>query len=85
MKPKEKAKELVEKFLRYSIRPFTPDGAEPFAEAKFAHIESSKQCALIALEEILNLKTIWFEQSLEEDGSDTIKYWQQVKREIEKV
>lgn len=62
MTPKEKAKELVDKFVQY-----TP------AEEKYEY-PYAKQCALIAVDEILN--TI-------EVPSDEYIYWKEVKQEIE--
>jgi hypothetical protein len=63
MTPKEKAKELFDKY--YSI-------TGPFTEAK--------QCALIAVDEII----AQIEPSVSMDViSARIKYWQEVKQEIE--
>ncbi len=70
MTPQEKAKELYSKFLRY-----VP------AEEEFEH-EYAKQCALIAVDEVIaNI-----EPSVSMDViSARIKYWEQVKQEIEKL
>ena len=65
MKPKEKAKELV---IKYSY--ITGDLIYGFTY--------SKQCALIAIEEIINLYT-------NDDVVLDWKYWQEVKQEIEKL
>jgi len=70
MTPKEKAQELYNKFYNTSSHPH--------------HVESrknnAKECALIAVDEIIasnpNLK--WFVKL-----DDSIKYWQDVKNEIE--
>ena len=74
MTPKEKAKELVEKFIEYAdIWDYTNDQPLPF--------DATKKCALIAVDEILSLSNdIWGKQYIE-----TMKYWQQVKTEIEKL
>lgn len=71
MTPKEKAKELHRKFYEFN----------------FLDYDDSKQCALIAVDEILNLNTVWFDRStaLEDDYSDTIEYWEEVKTEIENL
>ena len=61
---KEKAKELVDK-MQYTQRGFVM----PFIIAK--------QCALIAVDEILNCH-IWKFNSVE-----PYKYWQEVKKQIE--
>jgi isopentenyl phosphate kinase len=69
MTPKEKAKEIVEKYTL--LVPVEFGGM---------HIDLAKQCALIAVDEILNHHSQ--EQSLYR--IDTY-YWQQVKKEIEKL
>jgi hypothetical protein len=60
MTPKEKAKELVEK---YRISKAITEGY-------------GKQCALIAVDEILSV--VWYVPV-------DIEYWQEVKKEIEKL
>jgi hypothetical protein len=73
MTPKEKAKLLYNRFLRY-----VP------AEQEFEH-EYAKQCALIAVDEILNNNN---KIPGNVSGLHTIEntyYWQQVKQELEKI
>lgn len=71
MTPKEKAEELVDKFTQTNGNAF------------FA-----KECALIAVDEIINSSPA---RSPINDGSDAmphfraVKYWEQVKEEIEKL
>ena len=72
MTPKEKAKELVEKFLFM----YRPSMHPPYLKAN----EAAKQCALIAVDEIL----------LHEKNNHSVldkisDYWQEVKQEIEKL
>jgi hypothetical protein len=69
MTPKEKAKELVFKF---------DDTMEFSTPQRFA-----KQCALIAVDEIINaIDFDWMEvQNLDSQH----RYWEEVKREIEKL
>jgi hypothetical protein len=64
MTPKEKAEILVAKFIKHSR-----------AEKDIKPIQSAKQCALIAVDEILS--AIGF--------SVTDEYWIEVKQEIEKL
>jgi hypothetical protein len=64
MKPKEKAKELVEKY----------DEMLTYLESK----SKAKQCALIAVDEILEMNL----PILEEDADEFYDYWEQVKNEI---
>jgi hypothetical protein len=67
MTPKEKAIDLMDKYLDLDIH---------------IYFEDAKQCALIAVDEIIN-------NSLEYMGCDLkdgeIIYWQEVKQEIEKL
>ena len=65
MTPKEKAKELVDKYLDI--------------DSKYEYLSYSmaKQCALIAVDEILSL--CWNGNML------AMEYWQKVKQEIEEI
>ena len=63
MTPKEKSIELIDKF--YSISSF------------FSDLEDAKQCALVAVDELLFLAQ-WTDESI-------YKYWQEVKQEINKI
>lgn len=77
--PQKKAKELVDKF----------DETLTYLESK----QKAKQCALIAVDEILNLGLhdvgdYRNDQSSPNDFSTVtwyINYWQEVKQEIEKL
>lgn len=66
---KEKAKELFDKYC-YAIR------TEETDSGYFTNIIYAKNCALIAVEEILNNGF---------DFTDESEYWQEVKQEIEKL
>lgn len=70
MTPKEKAKELRDKF--YDQRDYVMIGDE------FAN-ERARQCALIAVEEIMDV--LWDNGT----SSNYYKYWQEVKQEIERL
>jgi len=76
MTTKEKAKELYEKFF-YTVPSISDEGQ---LEDKI-----SKQCALIAVDEVLktfpNINGI----AVYEDHVVDIDYWQEVKQEIEKL
>lgn len=79
MTPKEKAKELVNKFIEYT-KVF--DDCEGWVE----DIISAKQCALIAVDELIKA---FEELSIEESGRIYMDfghgYWQEVKQEIENL
>lgn len=67
MTPREKAEELFIKY-RYSIR------TEETQSGFFTNVIKAKQCALIALEEILSILPL-----------PNRDFWQEVKQEIEKL
>jgi hypothetical protein len=74
MTPKEKAKELVEKFM-----PFIAGADRYNTTLGIYDIDISKQCALIAVDEIIKvLYSLKFGNAL----SDEIEYYEQVKQEI---
>lgn len=67
MTPKEKAFNLIDKFIR-----FHRNGIY-----NVIHEDIAKQYALIAVDLVLD--------NLEDHTGEDIKYWQDVKREIEKL
>jgi hypothetical protein len=85
MTPQEKAQELVSKFkeveIYLSIEPTDID-------LKIKYITSSsytaKQCALIAVEEIINANGL-HPNDTDYDYNKAEVYWEQVKTEIEKL
>ena len=90
MTPKEKAQELVNKFRN----PFDRNGCIPPNESMFP--STAKQCALIAVNEIMdapNSKNDYsYKELISEDAPDTSWFWDQfddfwndVKDEIEKL
>jgi hypothetical protein len=84
MKSKEKAIEIYNKFLN-------PSG-DTYLYGMLEH-ESAKECALIAVNEILELKETQKEYQIQYDNGEWSreigyrysKYWQEVKQEIEKL
>ena len=68
MTPKEKAKELIDKMYGDEVDYMTE--------------EQAKQCALIAVDEIIEANPIAFD---EEDNCIAKQWWQEVKNEIEKL
>jgi hypothetical protein len=77
MIPKEKAKELVERFSEYSHTEFISYRGGYQLDTQ---IQNAKQCALIAVDEIIaNI-----EPSASMDViAARIEYWQEVKTEIQ--
>lgn len=72
MTPKEKAKELLDKYWIYLRAGLLYD-----EEAK----EDARHCALIAVDEIF----FALKYNLDGATSGSVKYWQKVKEEIEKL
>lgn len=70
----EKAKEIVDKFSK-SYGEKRPDGK---IDLCIVSIGRAKQCALIAVDEILN----FYKNDIPQQD---IEYWQQVKEEIQKL
>ena len=80
MTPKEKAKELVEKFIKYAdkgaqLKTNEHTGRTGIFIPAYRSEYNAKQCATIAVDEILNLLFQHHE----------IDYWKQVKTEIENL
>ena len=71
MTPKEKAEELIEKYLKLDIE--IGGQYDGFLTMK---MYDAKQCALIAVDEIIK-------ESMDNEYSE--RYWQEVKQEIEKL
>jgi hypothetical protein len=78
MSPKEKAEILVAKFIKHSR-----------AEKDIKPIQSAKECALIAVDEIIETTFMnatyiaWGFKAIQKIS--TTDYWQEVKQEIEKL
>ena len=86
MTPKEKAKELVDKF--YDTTPNEAFIDEPLVlSTPYSSWGQAKQCALIAVDEILNDYS--YMQNIRNANSNQIHsrrvYWQEVKQEIKNI
>ena len=77
MTPKQKAIQLVNKFMSYAD------------SNHYGSIASAKQCALIAVDEIIEVTAPDCDRYepyyLELKAEMTQQYWQEVKQEIEKL
>jgi len=83
MTPKEKAVELVKKYLlKVKIDTRTVGESDVIISNGEIRIETAKHCALIAVDEILN-SIVWhyFEGSAKAEDN----WWREVKQEIEKL
>jgi hypothetical protein len=89
MTPKEKADDLYRNFFEYSDSNY---GANKFEQNWYGNVlagerkvrkESTKKCALIAVDEILNE----YPSQVPKDSYEMERhlYWQEVKKEIEKL
>jgi len=72
MTPKLKAKELVEKFIE-------PTKVPNIKHIWVEDIDAAKQCALIAVNEVINNVNGML------DFESDIEFWQEVKQEIQKL
>lgn len=83
MTPKEKAEDLVDKFLNQPINfPYIDTEDGQCIGSGYMTYYSAKQCALIAVDEVLNrLKSCWDEEGV----LIQYKYFQGVKNEIENL
>jgi hypothetical protein len=69
MNAKEKSRELYNKFYNTNSHD----------NSVTARQEIAKQCALIAVDEVLNSNQTWYE------GTIPYGYWKEVRKEIEKI
>jgi len=78
MTPKEKAEELVLKYLRIKTHKMFNG---------WWHKITAKQCALIAVDEVLNLDLhdVGDYKDFDTPSEWYISYWNEVKQEIEKL
>jgi hypothetical protein len=74
--PKEKAEELVDKFLKS----LCDDGSLSFKRLLYKY---AKKCAIVAVDEILD--AITFNMYDEEEYNKVNDYWQEVKHELEQL
>ncbi len=83
MTAQEKAKELIDKFGKVNVY-ISIEPRDIECSAKDLDSNTSKQCALIAVDEIISFIIISTSQSglIRDFQKD---YWQQVKQEIEKL
>ena len=79
LSPKEKAKELVDKFEPYVIR-YTQGDVVGYLDQETPILEYQKQCALIAVDEMIK-ETKLHDKTIYQHGRTA--YWQEVKQEIE--
>jgi hypothetical protein len=83
MTPKENAKELIESF--YKCMPFRDVKLTSCDETPELIIQmeklSAKQCALIAVDEMIKQQQIQFDEMV----WSCVGYWQEVKQELEKI
>ena len=90
MEPKLKAQELVDKFYQTTPNEYFVNGTLSW---EYDNWEQAKQCALIAVDEILETtKVKWATQRKFPNGEYKFwkgvaykKYWQEVKQEIENL
>jgi hypothetical protein len=84
MAPREKARELIDKM--YYCQRYV-DGEKNYIHIPLEAYKRAKQCALRAVDEILNLMNdIWMDSfTVGESDNKFWNYWQEVKEEIDKL
>jgi len=80
MTPKEKIIELFNKFNK--TIPIDTNNVPNLSAIKKSYEKHNKECALIAVNEILKTNPYEWDG---EDLNSTIDYWEDVKKEIEKL
>ena len=87
MTPKEKAEELVDKMYNTEHCGIKHQPNQRYCDCEMMNIYQAKQCALIAVDEIINnIPDIFNEINLIGiNDFNNQKYWKQVKKEIEKL
>jgi hypothetical protein len=93
MTPKEKADDLYRNFFEYSDSNYGPNKFEKnwygnvLAGERKVRKESTKQCAIIAVDQIIKSNPIFVTSKLEgKDGMhEAYLYWKEVKQELEKL
>ena len=78
MTPKQKAEELVNKYKPY-VYPYVGSSYMTGDEYPEQISRYAKACALIAVDEILKVASFY------NDTQAEVTYWQEVKKEIEKL
>ncbi len=82
MTPKEKAEELVIKM--YQPLPASKEAEKGKEHLYYNQYNAAKECALIAVDEILTEMSDYFDKYDCTDTLSKIEYWTEVKQEIEK-
>ena len=80
MNPKEKAEQLVSNFYAINSKLIIVKNGYDMGDRYNLVMPIAKKCALIAVNEIINLKLLWFQK----DSKD-LQYWNEVEQEIEKL
>lgn len=86
MAPKEKAKELFDKYNSIQFSAYindSIDGQYTYNDLPI-DVECIKECALICVDEILNTSE-YLSSYNNVNGIDPFEYWEQVKQEIGKL
>ena len=79
MTPKEKAKDLLSKMDVIHYMKLGGKNKDSKGLPVSMYNDQIKQCALIAVDEIMKLDVVWYQ------GSRTYEFYEEVKQEIEKL
>ena len=76
--PKQKAEELLNKYL--DIENYNSLNLDLFCDECGMSLNAAKFCALIAVDEIIKIKLLWFQKDTEH-----LDFWKEVKEELLKL
>ena len=76
--PKQKAEELLNKYL--DIENYNSLNLDLFCDECGMSLNAAKFCALIAVDEIIKIKLLWFQKDTEH-----LDFWKEVKEELLKI
>lgn len=80
MSPKEKAKELLKKYFDLKWQSYSHNKSSIKSMTKY----SAKQCASIAVDEILTIADVG-KITIGRNGLSDFEFWNEVKTELEKL
>lgn len=81
MNPKQKAKKLVAQFKPFAYQ----DSSHSFEIQELSELDNAKDCAKIAVKEILKIVDAYPHWQLSTEEIEDVKFWREVLVEIDNV
>ena len=86
MTPKQKAKELVDRYLEETpVKDFIYLTVKESSDELLRDLQVAKQCALICVEEQIKLINDYADRQMLTNWATARGYWEEVKQEIKKL